>query len=91
MRSSKTFSLEVSFFAVSNGKEIGTGSPHCDFGETGNPVALIAVNILKGMRPMDIPSQVLLDHRLGVSLKTAKPLEIQPDPRTLSLTRRAIE
>lgn len=77
-------------FAVSNGKELGL-APHCDFGEAGNPVALSAVNILKGTKPMDIPSQVLLDHRLGVSLKTAKPLEIHTDPRTLSLTRWAIE
>jgi hypothetical protein len=89
MRSNKTFSLEVSFFAVSNGKELGTGlAPLCDFGDTRNPVALIAVNIL---RPMDIPSQVLLDLRLTASLKTAKPLEIHTDPHALSLTRRGIE
>jgi len=58
MRSNKAFPLGVSCLAVGNGKELGTGlAPHSDFGKIGNPAVLIAANILKGIKPMDIPSQ----------------------------------
>jgi len=82
MKSNRTFPLKVSFFTVGKGTvELRARLvPHCDFGETGNPVAPIAVNTLKGMKPMNIPSRVLLDHRLTVNLKTAKQLGIDAIP-----------
>jgi ABC-type uncharacterized transport system substrate-binding protein len=48
-------------------------------------------DILGGMKPEDIPSQIPLNHRLTVNLKTAKQLEINVDPHSLSLTHRVIE
>jgi putative ABC transport system substrate-binding protein len=51
----------------------------------------MAVKILKGMKPMDIPSQVPLSHRLTVNLKTAKRLGITFNPHFLSLAHRVIE
>jgi ABC-type uncharacterized transport system substrate-binding protein len=38
---------------------------HCDFREIGKQAAPMAVGILKGMKPMDIPSQLPLSHRLA--------------------------
>jgi ABC-type uncharacterized transport system substrate-binding protein len=51
----------------------------------------MAVRILKGMKPMDIPSQIPLSHRLTLNVKTAKPLGIAIHPHFLSLARRGIE
>jgi putative tryptophan/tyrosine transport system substrate-binding protein len=64
---------------------------HCDFREIGEQAAPMAVKILKGMKPMDIPSQVPLSHRLTVNLKTAKRLGITFNPHFLSLAHRVIE
>lgn len=64
---------------------------HCDFREIGEQAAPMAVKILKGMNPMDIPSQLPLSHRLTVNLKTAKQLGISVNPHFLSLAHRVIE
>ncbi|NWF92649.1 MAG: ABC transporter substrate-binding protein [Syntrophaceae bacterium] len=64
---------------------------HCDFREIGRQAAPMAVKILKGMRPTDIPSQMPLSHRLTVNLRTAKQLGIRLDPHFLSLAHRVIE
>jgi ABC-type uncharacterized transport system substrate-binding protein len=64
---------------------------HCDFREIGKQAAPMAVKILKGMKPMNIPSQLPLSHRLTVNLRTAKQLGIKVDPHFLSLTHRVIE
>jgi len=64
---------------------------HCDFREIGKQAAPMAVKILKGMKPMDIPSQMPLSHRLTVNLKTARQLGINLNPHFLSLAHRVIE
>jgi len=64
---------------------------HCDFREIGKQAAPMAVKILKGMKPTDIPSQRPLSHRITVNLKTAKRLGITMSPHFLSLTHRVIE
>ncbi len=64
---------------------------HCDFREIGRQAAPMAVKILKGMKPMDIPSQMPLSHRLTVNLKAAKQLGITINPNFLSLAHRVIE
>ena len=64
---------------------------HCDFREIGRQAAPMAVKILKGMKPMDIPSQMPLSHRLTVNLKTARQLGINLNPHFLSLAHRVIE
>jgi len=64
---------------------------HCDFREIGKQAAPMAVKILKGMKPMDIPSQLPLSHRLTVNLKTARQLGIPINPHFLSLAHRVIE
>ena len=93
MRSNKTSLFEIFFFAVGNG-EVESGARmalHCDFREIGNQAAPMAAKILGGIKPEDIPSQIPLNHRLTVNLKTAKQLEINVDPHFLSLTHRVIE
>jgi putative ABC transport system substrate-binding protein len=64
---------------------------HCDFREIGRQAAPMAVKILKGMKPMDIPSQMPLSHRLTVNLKAARQLGINLNPHFLSLAHRVIE
>lgn len=61
MKSNNTSSLGACFIAVGKSTtELGTGlAPHGDFDEKGNAILLIAVNRLKGMKPMDFfPSTV---------------------------------
>jgi len=53
--------------------------------------APMAVKILKGMKPMDIPSELPMSHRLTVNLKTARQLGIPVNPHFLSLAHRVIE
>jgi len=64
---------------------------HCDFREIGRQAAPMAIKILNGMKPMDIPSQMPLSHRITVNLKTAKRLGITLNPHFLTLTHRVIE
>ncbi len=64
---------------------------HCDFREIGRQAAPMAIKILNGMKPMDIPSQMPLSHRLTVNLKTARRLGISLNPHFLSLAHRVIE
>ncbi|MBM4351821.1 MAG: ABC transporter substrate-binding protein [Deltaproteobacteria bacterium] len=64
---------------------------HCDFKEIGKQAAPMAVKILKGIRPTDIPSQMPLSHRLTVNLKMAKKLGITLNSQFLSLAHRVIE
>jgi putative ABC transport system substrate-binding protein len=64
---------------------------HCDFREIGKQAAPMAVKILRGMKPMGIPSQLPLSHRLTVNLKTARQLGIPVNPQLLSLAHRVIE
>ncbi len=64
---------------------------HCDFREIGKQAAPMAAKILKGVKPMDIPSQMPLSHRLTVNLRAAKELGIRLDPHFLSLAHRVIE
>lgn len=64
---------------------------HCDFREIGEQAAPMAVKILKGMKPMDIPSQLPLSHRLTVNLKAARRLGISVNPQLLNLAHRVIE
>ena len=66
-------------------------SLHCDFREIGKQAAPMVVKILNGMKPMDIPSQMPLSHRLTVNLKAAKQLGITINPHFLSLAHRVIE
>ncbi len=92
MKSNKAFLFGI-FFAVDDGAvELGAlMALHCDFREIGRQTAPMAVKILKGMKPMDIPSQIPLSHRLTVNLKTAKRLGITFNPHFLSLAHRVIE
>jgi len=93
MRSNKTFLFGIFFFAVGNG-EVESGALmalRCDFREIGKQTAPIAVKILKGMKPMDIPSQLPLSHRLTVNLKTARQLGMTINPHLLSSAKRLIE
>jgi len=64
---------------------------HCDFREIGKQAAPMAVRILKGTKPKDVPSEIPLSHRLTVNLRTAKQLGITVNPHFLSLTRRVVE
>jgi putative ABC transport system substrate-binding protein len=64
---------------------------HCDFREIGKQAAPMAVKILKGMKPTDIPSELPLSHRLTVNLKTARRLGIPINPHFLNLAHRVIE
>jgi putative ABC transport system substrate-binding protein len=64
---------------------------HCDFREIGKQAAPMAVRILKGKNPTEIPSQLPLSHRLTVNLRTAKRLGISVNPHFLSLAHRVIE
>ncbi|MEW6375465.1 MAG: ABC transporter substrate-binding protein [Thermodesulfobacteriota bacterium] len=64
---------------------------HCDFREIGRQAAPMVVKIFKGMKPIDIPSQMPLSQRLTVNLKTAKRLGITINPHFLSLAHRVIE
>jgi putative ABC transport system substrate-binding protein len=64
---------------------------HCDFREIGKQTAPMAVKILKGMKPMDIPSEMPLSHRLTVNLKTVRQLGINLNPYFLSLANKMIE
>ncbi len=61
MKSNNTSSLGACFIAVGKSTtKLGTGlAPHGDFDEKGDAILLIAVNRLKGMKPMDfLPSTV---------------------------------
>ena len=94
MKSNRTFPLKVSFFAVGKGTvELGAlMALHCDFREIGKQAAPVAVKILKGMNPMDIPSQLPMSHRLTVNLETARQLGIPVNPHYfLSLVHRVVE
>jgi hypothetical protein len=51
----------------------------------------MAVRIQMRMKPMDIPSQIPLSHRLALNVKTAKPLGMTVRPHFLSLAHRGIE
>lgn len=64
---------------------------HCDFREIGKQAAPMAIKVLKGTKPTNIPSQMPLSHRLTVNLKTAKQLGITLTPHFLSLAHRVIE
>ncbi len=64
---------------------------HCDFREIGKQTAPMAAKILKGTKPMDIPSQLPLSHRLTVNLRAAERLGITFNPHFLSLAHRVIE
>ncbi len=64
---------------------------HCDFEGIGKQAAPMAVKILKGTKPTDIPSQKPLSHRLTVNLNTAKKLGITLNSQFLSLAHRVIE
>jgi putative tryptophan/tyrosine transport system substrate-binding protein len=93
MRSNKTFLFGIFFFAVGNG-EVESGALmalRCDFREIGRQTGPMAVRILKGMKPMDIPFQLPLSHRITVNLKTAKQLGMTITPHLLSLAHRVIE
>jgi ABC-type uncharacterized transport system substrate-binding protein len=88
-----SFRFKVPIIAV-NGDSVRLGALmalHCDFREIGRQAAPMAVKILKGMKPMDIPSQMPLSHRLTVNLKTARQLGINLNPHFLSLAHRVIE
>ena len=93
MKSNKTFSFGIFFFAMGHGAvELGAlMALHCDFREIGRQTAPMAVRILKGMKPTDIPSQLPLSHRITVNLKTAEQLGITINPHLLSLAHRVIE
>lgn len=88
-----SFRLKVPIIVVNDDAvELGAlMALHCDFREIGRQVAPMAVKILKGMKPMDIPSQMPLSHRLTVNLKTARQLGINLNPHFLSLAHRVIE
>jgi ABC-type uncharacterized transport system substrate-binding protein len=60
MKPNKAFLFGIFFFEVGNGAvELGTRMAlRCDFREIGRQTAPLAVKILKGMKPMDIPSQL---------------------------------
>lgn len=62
-----------------------------DFKEIGKQAATISVKVLKGIKPIDIPSQMPMVNRLTVNLKTAKRLGITINPQFLSLAHRVIE
>jgi putative ABC transport system substrate-binding protein len=93
MKPNKAFLFAILFFGVGNeAVELGAlMALHCDFREIGKQTAPMAVRILKGMRPLDIPSQIPLSHRLTLNLKTAKQLGMTIDPDFLSLAHRVIE
>ncbi len=93
MRLNKTFLFGIFSFAVGNGGvESGARMAlHCGFREIGKQTAPVAVKILKGMKPTDIPSQLPLSHRITVNLKTARQLGITLNPHPLSLAHRVIE
>jgi len=65
MRSNKTFLFGIFFFGVGNGdvESRTRTAPHCDFREIKRPTPSMAAKIFKGMKPMDIPSQLPLSHR----------------------------
>jgi len=88
-----SFRLKVPIIVVNDDAvELGAlMALHCDFREIGRQAAPMAVKILKGMKPMDIPSQMPLSHRLTVNLKTARQLGINLNPHFLSLAHRVIE
>jgi len=88
-----TYRFKIPIIGVSdNAVELGAlMALHCDFREIGKQAAPMAVKILNGMKPMDIPSQMPLGHRLTVNLKTAKQLGISLNPLFLSLAHRVIE
>jgi putative ABC transport system substrate-binding protein len=93
MRSNKTFLCGIFFFAVGNG-EVESGARmalRCGFREIRRRTAPMAAKILKGMKPIDIPSQLPLSHRLTVNLKTARRLGMTINPHLLSLAHRVIE
>jgi ABC-type uncharacterized transport system substrate-binding protein len=64
---------------------------HCDFKEIEKQATPMAAKIIKGVKPIDIPSQIPLSHRLTVNLKTAKHLGIATNPHLLSLAHWVIE
>jgi putative ABC transport system substrate-binding protein len=80
--------ISVSDDAVESGALMAL---HCDFREIGKQAAPMVIKILNGMKPMDIPSQMPLSHRLTVNLKTARQLGITLNPQFLSLAHRVIE
>ena len=88
-----THRFKIPIIAVSdNAVESGAlMALHCDFREIGKQAAPMAIKILNGMKPMDIPSQMPLSHRLTVNLKTARQLGITLNPQFLSLAHRVIE
>jgi putative ABC transport system substrate-binding protein len=93
MRSNKTFLCGIFFFAVGNG-EVESGARmalRCGFREIRRRTAPMAAKIFRGMKPIDIPSQLPLSHRLTVNLKTARRLGMTINPHLLSLAHRVIE
>jgi putative ABC transport system substrate-binding protein len=93
VKSNKAFLPGIFSLAVGRGAVgLGVRMPlHCDFREIGIQAGHRVVRILKGMKPMDIPSQLPLSHRITVNLKTARQLGITLNPHLLSLAHRVIE
>ena len=93
MKSNKTFLPGIFFLVVGRGA-VGLRvrmALHCDFRGIGKQTAPMAVKILKGMKPTDIPFEHPLSHRITVNLKTARQLGITLNPHLLSLAHRVIE
>lgn len=88
-----TYRFKIPIIGVSdNAVELGAlMALHCDFREIGKQAVPMVIKILNGMKPMDIPSQMPLSHRLTVNLKTARQLGITLNPQFLSLAHRVIE
>lgn len=88
-----SFRLKVPIIVVNDDAvELGAlMALHCDFREIGSQAAPMAVKILKGVKPIDIPSEMPLSHRLTVNLKAARQLGIPVSPHFLNLAHRVIE
>jgi ABC-type uncharacterized transport system substrate-binding protein len=93
VKPNKAFLFGIFFFGVGNGTEKFRArmALHCDFREIGEQTGPMAVRILKGMRLLDIPSQIPLSHRLTLNLKTAKQLRMTINPDFLGSAHRVIE
>lgn len=92
MKSNKAFLPETFFLAVGRGvAELSARMTlHWDFREIGEQAAPKAARIPKRMKPMDIPSQLPLNQRITLNLKTAKQLGMTASPHFLSLAHRVL-